>query len=128
MTGHRIKLIREVKADAKDDKLAPQEQVIYDALLKKGVGKEIDRDSFVEELEKSGTLKTKQETRRVVAYYLQHLTKIGVAESIKPEPVAKEEKPKAEKKAAGAASEDKPAKPQSPSAPGAAPKPAQAQA
>lgn len=127
MTGHRIKLVREVKADSKDDKLAPQEQVIYDALLKKGVGKEIDRDSFVEELEKSGTLKTKQETRRVVAYYLQHLTKIGVAESIKPEPAPKEAKePKAAK--AAPAGDDKPAKPQSPSAPGAAPKPAQAQA
>jgi hypothetical protein len=127
MSGHRIKLVREVKVDDKNDKLAPQEQVIYDALLKKGVGKEIDRDSFVEELEKSGTLKTKQETRRVVAYYLQHLTKIGVAESIKPEPVAKEEKPKAEKKAAPAG-DDKPAKPASPAAAGAAPKPAQAQA
>lgn len=125
MTGHRIKLVREVKADSKDDKLAPQEQVIYDALLKKGVGKEIDRDSFVEELEKSGTLKTKQETRRVVAYYLQHLTKIGVAESIKPEPAPKEAK---EPKPAKSAAEEKPAKPQSPSAPGAAPKPAQAQA
>jgi hypothetical protein len=127
MTGHRILLVREIKADDKNDKLAPQEQVIYDALLKKGLNKEIDRDAFVEELEKSGALKTKQETRRVVAYYLQHMVKIGVAQSIKPEPVAKEEKPKADKKAAPA-SEEKPGKPASPAAAGVAPKPAQAQA
>lgn len=127
MSGHRIKLVREVKTDDKNDKLAPQEQVIYDRLVKAGVGKEIDRDAFVEELEKSGELKTKQEPRRVVAYYLQHLVKIGVAASIKPEPAPKEEKPKAEKKESAAA-EAKPAKPQSPSAPGAAPKPVAAQA
>jgi DNA-directed RNA polymerase beta' subunit len=127
MSGHRIKLLREVKEDVKEDKLAPQEKIIYEALLAKGLNKEIDRDSFVEELEKSGKLTTRQEVSRVVSYYLQHMTKIGVAESIKPEPVAKEEKPKTEKKAAPAG-DDKPAKPQSPSAPGAAPKPTQAQA
>lgn len=125
MSGHRIKLLREVVADNKDDKLAPQEQVIYDALLKKGLNKEIDRDAFVEELEKSGTLKTKQEVSRVVSYYLQHLTKIGVAESIKPAPAPKEDKPKAESKgAAPAKSDDKPAK--SPAAAGQPAKPAAA--
>jgi hypothetical protein len=125
MSGHRIKLLREVKADNKDDKLAPQEQVIYDALLKKGLNKEIDRDSFVEELEKSGTLKTKQSVARVVAYYLQHLTKIGVAESIKPEPAPKaENKADSEKGTAAPKTSDQPAK--SPAAAGAAPKPAAA--
>lgn len=123
MSGHRIKLLREVKVDDKDEKLAPQEKVIYDALLAKGLNKEIDRDSFVEELEKSGKLTTRQETGRVVSYYLQHLTKIGVAESIKPAPEPKAEKKAADKSAAPKA-DDKPAK--SPAAAGVAPKPAQA--
>lgn len=126
MSGHRIKMLREVKADDKDDKLAPQEKVIYDALVAKGLNKEIDRDSFVEELEKSGKLTTKQDVSRVVSYYLQHLVKIGVAESIKPAPEPKAEKKAADKGAAPAKKDDQPAK--SPAAAGQAAKPAPASA
>jgi hypothetical protein len=118
VAGHRIKLTREL--DVEKDKLAPQQKIIHDALVKKagGIGKEVDRDTFVAELEKSGVLKTTQTVARVVAYYLQDFIKRDLAVSIKPEKPAKEEK----------------AKPGEPSKPGAvakspadsAPKPAKA--
>lgn len=113
MSGHKLKLIREVR---EDEKLAPQQKVIYARLLNVGVGKEVDREQFVKDLESSGELTTKQSVDRVVSYYMQAFAKDGIAEVIKPEPAPKAEKEPKAKKSEGASkspadsAETKPAK------------------
>lgn len=98
MSGAKIKLLREIKTEGDDaDKLAPQQKVIYDVLAGYGVGKEIDRDEVVKQVEAGGKLTTKQDPARVVSYYMQAFAKAGIAEMIKAPPA---EKPAKEPKAA----------------------------
>ncbi len=90
----KLKLLRETK---EDEKLAPQAQVIYDVLKGIGVGKEVDKETVLKQIEAEGKLKTRQPVERIVAYYLMPFKKEGLVEVIKP---AAEPKPakKADKK------------------------------
>jgi len=102
--GAQIKLLRELKSD---EKLAPQCKIIYDELLKIGVGKAVDREEFVKILEK-GPMVTRQPHGRILAYYTKPLKDDGILEVVGS---AKESKPKAEKPAKEAAAKpEKPAK------------------
>lgn len=99
----KIKLARELN---ENDKIAPQAKVLIDKLSSIGVGKEVDRDEFVKQIEAEGNLKTKQPVARILAYYTPLLSKEGLIEIIK---IAK---PKAEKKEKPAKSPaEAPAKP-----------------
>lgn len=107
-SGFKLKLLREAKAD---EKFGPQQQAIYDQMKKYGVGKEIDRSKVLEDLEKAGTIKTRQPVDRILAYYLNPFKKMGIIDSIAP---AKVEKPAKEKPAKDTSpankTEQKPAK------------------
>lgn len=108
-SGYKLKLLREAKDD---EKFGPQQQAIYDQMKKYGVGKEIDRSKVLEDLEKAGTIKTRQPVDRILAYYLNPFKKMGIIDSIAPpkaEKPAKEPKPAKEAKSPANA-ETKPAK------------------
>lgn len=79
--GALLTLVREWVKD-KDDKLAPQQQVIYDYLADKekgrGVGKTVSRAQLIKDIEESGKMTTRQTVDRILAYYLNHFKKIGM--------------------------------------------------
>ncbi len=124
MAKIKVKLLRALK---EDEKLAPQQKVIYDHLLAFGVGKEIDRETLVKNVEDSKKIETRQTVERVVAYYIQDFKKKGMVETIKPEPAPKEEKKDKPAKETATGGETKPAKADAPKSPAEAPgKPAKA--
>lgn len=111
----KLKLLRNVK---EGDKVPPQMKVIIDTLAAVGEGKEIDRDTVVQTLEKEGKLNTRQPVQRILGYYMNRLTGEGFVELIRaPEPV--KEKATKPEKTAGATSVAKPEKPEKPAAPAA---------
>jgi hypothetical protein len=78
----KVTLLRLLEAD---EKLAPQQKIIYDQLLAYGGGepeaalnKEIDREKLVKDIEASGKMQTRQTVDRILAYYLNHFKKIGM--------------------------------------------------
>ncbi len=108
-SGYKLVFKREATAD---EKFGPQQQVIYDAMKKYGVGKEVDRSKVLDDLEKGGLIKTRQPVDRILAYYLNPFKKMGIIDSIAPAKVekpAKEAKP-AKTAASPANAETKPAK------------------
>lgn len=108
-SGYKLILKRLPKDD---EKFGPQQQAIIDQMKAYGVGKEIDRSKVLEDLEKAGTIKTRQPVDRILAYYLNPFKKMGLVDSIAPpkaEPKPKAEKPAKEAKSPAAA-EAKPAK------------------
>lgn len=108
-SGYKLILKRLPKDD---EKFGPQQQAILDQMKVYGVGKEIDRSTVLADLEKAGTIKTRQPVDRILAYYLNPFKKMGIVDSIAPpktEKPAKEPKPAKEAKSPANA-ETKPAK------------------
>lgn len=96
-----------------DEKFGPQQQAIVDQMKKYGVGKEVDRSQVLADLEKAGTIKTRQPVDRILAYYLNPFKKMGIIDSIAPpkaEKPAKEAKPAKDAAKSPANAETKPAK------------------
>ena len=80
----KFKLLREHDKD-KDKKLAPQSKVIYDIIAGSDVNKDMVRSDLITALTKSaedGTLKTRQQPTRVLAFYQSQLVKAGLLEII----------------------------------------------
>lgn len=92
------KVFRRISDNKGDDavKLAPQEQVIFDAIPKTKAG--IERGALVEKLTELASgdepqLKTRQSPASILGYYTKHLTDSGLVEVERVEtPAAKETK------------------------------------
>lgn len=89
------------------DKQSPQAVTIVDTIVAKvGLGKPIDRNDLVKELESSGKLNTRQDVGRVVSYYQPRLQEAGIIDVVKESEASDAEKPAksgVSKKAAGGA-------------------------
>lgn len=78
MAKQTLKVLRELQ---EDEKVAPQAKVILNTIVTAvGVGETIDMDDLVNKLTDSGELNTRQEPKRVVAYYLPKLKEAGLVE------------------------------------------------
>lgn len=91
------------------EKIAPQQMAFYNYLKAKGVGKEVDRKTMIEEVVASGTLTTRQPPERIFAYYAPKFAESGLIEVIKAPKAPKAEKAAKPEKSPAAAPE-KPAK------------------
>lgn len=79
-----ITFLRELKADEKG---AKQLKDIVNFGVSLGVGKPIDRQEFLKQLEASGKLATRQTPERIFAYYQAQMVEAGL---LKVEPIAGE--------------------------------------
>lgn len=91
------------------EKISPQAKVMVDTLAESGANETaVDREDLVAKLTEAGTLNTRQDPARVVAYYIPRLKEAGLIEvetvAAAPAETDGEAKPKAKrgKKAAAA--------------------------
>ena len=87
------KIFRRLEANAGEIKLAPQEEVVFNAIPKSKAG--IERAALIEKLDAlvaDGTLKTKQKAATILGYYTKHLvdSKLVEVEKIEEAPAKKE--------------------------------------
>lgn len=93
-----IKKYKVTRENKKDETFAPQAQAILDAI--KTFGEPVERAALLENLEKSGVLKTRQTPARVFSFFRPKLVEAGILKEIKevtPEEKAAAKAPKAPK-------------------------------